>query len=745
MDYTDTALTAEQRAHELLRLMTVEEKAAQLDILRGVEFASKPGELSDTTVSADSDIKEAELKARIGDRGIGFIHDIYSEPSVFNKYQKHLIENSRLGIPAIFTGEALHGISFPGATIFPTPMCLAASFDKEAVHETGKAIAAETRSLGMHEILAPNLDVSREPRWGRSEETFGEDTYLSSQMAYAIITGEQNCGEIDSENAVVCEPKHFCVHGIPENGVNCSVARCGAREVEQYYLPVFETAIKEAGAYNVMACYNSIDYEVVISSKHYLTDILKTKLGLKGYARADWGAVGRLVTGHKTAADDKQAICDVINAGLDTQGCCDYDNDIWESTIVDCVKNGKIPKSRIDDAVLRVLTLKFRLGLFEHPYTDENKFRAVLRCDRHKNIAESDAEKGIVMLKNSGVLPLKKTLKSISVVGPLASSQQLGGYSSTPHGYSVNSVYDELKKYAGNDINIKHNLGCSIPFGEKSDKKSENAKCKDELKMISDAVEASKSSDVIIAVCGDSNATRCEGGDKANISLAGYQGKLIEELSKLKKPLVLLLENSGALAIANEYAVSDAVLVCWCGGEFGAKAIIKTLFGENNPAGRLPVSFPADGYRLPCYYSRLPNVDTIMYEGDIKAMFPFGYGLSYTSFEYSDMKINKTDKYNYTIEVSVINTGFVPGDEVVQLYVNDVVSSIATPEKLLKGFERIHLEPNEEKSVLFKLDFDSFKLLNKDYKWVVEPGEFGIMAGASSDDIRLKKTLTIEG
>lgn len=748
MDYKNPALSPEKRAESLLSVMTLEEKVAQMDIIRGVEFSTKPHRLSHCAIEADSQINYEKLSETLGENGIGFIHDAYTEPKVFNMFQKYMVEKTRLGIPCIFTGEALHGISWPGATVFPVPLALSASFNRENVNTIGRAIASETRALGMHEILAPNLDVAREPRWGRVEETFGEDTYLSSEMAYAIITGEQQNGNIDRNDAVITEPKHYCVHGIPENGINCAQARVGKREIEQCYLPVFETAIKKAGANNVMACYNAIDSEVVLSSEYYLTEILRNRWNMKGYVRADWGAVVRLVNRHFTAATDKDAICDVINAGLDMQGCCDYTSTFWEKTIIELVNEGRISVERIDDAVRRVLTLKFRLGLFENPYTDEEHFKDVIRCKKHIDDSHNAARQAITLIKNDGILPLKKGYKKIALLGPNSARQRLGGYSSVPDGYELKSVYDELKAYFGDDVEILQCNGCGIPKDLQVETQEGQPHLvevydEDEKECIDEAVEIAKQCEIAILVCGDNTFTSSEGHDRADLRLAGKQRELIERVAQTGTPVVLVLENGRVVDLSVESNITSAIMVAWFGGETGAKAIVETLVGENNPAGRLPVSFPQDSNRIPCYYTLLPNNTEVMFEGNRRAKYPFGFGLSYTTFEYSELTVDKTGEYDFTVRATVKNTGSVKGDEVVQLYVNDIVSSVITPLKELKGFERITLEAGESKIVEFNLDFDSFKLLNKNYEWVVEKGEFDIMLGSSSEDIRLSQTVEI--
>ncbi len=749
MDYKNPALSAEERADALLSIMTLEEKVAQMDIIRGVEFSTKPHRLSHCAIEADSQVNYEKLTETLGENGIGFIHDSYTEPKVFNMFQRYMVENTRLGIPCIFTGEALHGISWPGATVFPVPLALSASFNRANVNTIGRAIASETRALGMQEILAPNLDVAREPRWGRVEETFGEDTYLSSEMAYAIITGEQQDGNINQNNAVITEPKHYCVHGIPENGINCAQARVGRREIEQCYLPVFETAITKAGANNVMACYNAIDSEVVLSSEYYLTEVLRNRWGMNGYVRADWGAIVRLVNRHFTAETDKDAICDVINAGLDMQGCCDYESTFYEKTIIELVNEGRISIERIDDAVRRVLALKFRLGLFENPYTDEEYFKDVIRCKDHIEASHSAAKQAITLIKNDGILPLKKGYKKIALLGPNSSRQRLGGYSSVPDGYEIKSVFDEMKAYFGNSVEIMQCNGCGIPKDLQVETQEGQPHLvevydEDEMECIAEAVEIAKQCEIAIVVCGDNTFTSSEGHDRADLKLAGQQRELIERVAATGTPVVLVLENGRVVDLSVESGITSAIMVAWFGGETGAKAIVETLVGENNPAGRLPVSFPQDSNRIPCYYTVLPNNTEVMFEGSRRAKYPFGFGLSYTTFEYSDMAVEKTGDTDFTVSVNVKNTGAVKGDEVVQLYVNDKVSSVITPLKELKGFERISLEAGESKCVEFKLGFDSFKLLNKNFEWVVENGEFEILVGASSEDIKLSQTIRID-
>lgn len=868
--YKNKNLSSKERAEDLLLRMTDEEKAAQMDMTRGVEFATKVHSAHFCAIDPESDYHWDMVEEVIGKNGIGFVHDTYSAPRVLNMMQRYMVEKTRLGIPCIFTGEALHGVSLPGATVFPMPIAQGASFDPDLTHEIGHAIATEARSIGVCEILAPNLDLSREPRWGRTEETFGEDTYLSSQMAYAIITGEQGT-DLSVPDAVAAEPKHYCVHGIPEGGLNCSPARVGRREVETAYLPVFEAGIKKAGAYNAMASYNCIDGEAVISSEHYLREVLKERYGMRGYVRADFGAVSRLKNTHHMTGSNLESIEAAVNGGLDVQGF-DFPNKEWQGGIVELLKAGRISRKTIDDAVLRILTLKFELGLFDDPYVDEDAYKDKIRCDRHKEISYKSAQESIVLIKNeNNILPLSRNIKSIALTGPGAGKQRLGSYSSKPYGYRPRSLVEELTDYLP-DCEINYAPGCGITENETTviptswfvngvdmtfynndhfggdpvgTAHAENINfdwaitkphkdlefkgysavfktrikintydiasaesfigrlvfvCHDSVRIkidgeymieswgahkkpvpgcdfefvngavhdieiefvcdvsgirltlcvdyneenIDKAVAAAEKSDVAIVVCGDNQVTSGEGMDRCDLKLYGRQNELIERVSKTGTPVVLVLQCGKPVDIFKERNFAEGIIISWFGGEFGAKAIRDVLFGEICPGGKLPVSFPKSVGHLPCYYSMLPGGSPAYLEGDRGALYPFGFGLSYTSFEYSNLKIEKHGRYDYTVSVDVTNTGDADGDEIVQLYVEDICSSIVTPPLLLKGFRRLSLKAGECKTAVMKLDFDSFKLLDKSFKWVVEPGKFSIKIGASSSDIRLEEIIEID-
>ncbi len=868
LPYQDKTLSIQERIDDLLGRMSLEEKIAQTDMIRGVELGTDIHPAHFCALDPSSDYHWDRVEETIGQVGMGFVHDVYSSPRVLNLLQRYFVEKTRLGIPCIFTGEALHGISYPGATSFPMPIALGATFDPNVTHEVGHAIGKETRTLGITEILAPNLDLAREPRWGRVEETFGEDTYLSSKMAYAIITGEQNHGNLSSDCAVACEPKHYVGHGVPEGGTNCSPLHAGPREVETYFLPVFEAGIRMAGACNAMAAYHSIDGECVIASDYYLRDILKERLGMRGYVRADFGSVARLNHAHHMTAGEKDSIATAFRAGLDVQGF-DYPNAVWRKSLADNISDGSVTTDMLDEAVSRILRIKFELGLFDQPYMPEGREEEVLRCQEHKDISLKAARKAITLLQNkNNLLPLKKNAK-VALLGPSSGVGRLGSYSSNPWGYRVPSIADEMAQ--SGDISFRQCGGCCITpqdvdaipvswypegvrmeyypqkgfegekvgenvmrqinftwilakphrdlpfnnysvrmttrlcpdtrtlFGRESfdgkllftgnnrarvyldgvlvmdgcragdampqcDVHFDHGVCRDIVVELPDvstcvnltlsldnrsdsmeqAIEIARESDVAVIVCGDDKVTSGEGMDRNDLHLYGRQRELIRRVAETGTPIVLVLENGKPIDLQEEVTLCDAILECWFIGEHGARAIVEALYGELCPAGRLPISFPRGIGSLPCFYNRLPGGSEHYLEGPRAPLFPFGHGLSYTRFDYGELRVKKTGLYDVTVTLDVTNTGEYDGDEVVQLYVRDVCSSIVTPDRELRAFSRVHIPKGESRTVELSLDFDSFKLLNRRFEWVVEPGEFELLVGASSTDIRRTATIVIE-
>ncbi len=744
--YKNPELSPEERAEDLLSRMTLREKIAQLDMKFGSQYCTELHPNDNCSVMATSDYYWDKLREDFPD-GLGYLHDNYSVPAVMNKLQRFFIENSRLGIPVIFTGEALHGIAGTRATVLPIPTAWAATFEPDYAYKAGRVIAKETRSLGIFEILAPNLDVARDPRWGRTEETFGEDTCLSTKMAVGIVKGHQN-GDISKKDSVISEPKHYCIHGIPEGGVNCGTARAGLREIESCYLPVFEAAIKEGGATDVMVSYNSIDGDLMMTSSHYLKTVLKGRYALPGICRSDWGGLRRVHYLHKMAKDPKDAIYLSKKNGLDCQGGDEYPNKLWVDSLEELVNEGKIDIENINESCRRVLKLKFKLGLFENPYTDEEIYKEVINCKEHLDTALEIAQKSVILLKNDGILPLEKNkYKKIALVGPSSDKVRLGGYSAKIVDRELETIYKVLKEMLP-DAEIMQADGCGISgddfrFALGDQHHLAGIKAEEQVEDMDSAMKIACESDLIIFCGGDDTISSGEGRDRCELTLCGKQSELMKKLSETGKPMVFVMIHGKPLVINEESDMCNAVLSCWFGGEKGPSAICDVLLGNVNPGGKLPFSLPRRSTMIPCYYSMLPGASNEYYEGRGDALYPFGFGLSYTTFEYKDITLEKTGDTDVKVRVTVKNTGDVTGDEVVQIYVEDCESSVVTPRVLLKDFKRVTLAPHEEKTVEFNLGYNAFRLMNQAYEWVVEPGTFKIYAGSSSRDLHLSAEIEL--
>ena len=729
----------ESRVKSLIKRMTIEEKIAQLNSVPASDL------LEDGRFSR-------EKASKLIGKGIGQITRLAGslespkEPAkiaaIANEIQRFLTSETRLGIPAIIHEECLSGLMAYGATTFPQAIGLASTWDPDLIQSITATIRRQMRAIGAHQGLAPVLDVARDPRWGRTEETFGEDQYLVAKMGVAYIRGLQ--GD-DLSSGIVATPKHFAAHGFPEGGRNCAPIHVPPRELREVFLFPFEAAVRVAGAYSLMNAYHDIDGVPCAASRELLTETLRFKWGFKGFVVSDYGAIEMLKTFHHTAADEREAAIQALEAGIDIElprvKC-------YGEPLLNAIKEGMISEATIDEAVARVLRVKFLLGLFDNPYVKIEAASKAFDTPEDRALALKAARESIILLKNDGILPLKKDVRSIAVIGPNADTTRglLGDYSHTLHlGYEqdtvkVVSILEAIKRKVSPKTSIYFAKGCSIHKQSKEGFK--------------EALEVASKSDVIIAVMGERSgifrlpAITGEGRDRASISLPKVQEDLLRALHELNKPLILILVNGRPLSIRWIAEKASAIIEAWFPGEEGGNAIADVLFGDYNPGGKLPISIPKDTGQIPVYYSRKASSFRDYVFMKAKPLYPFGHGLSYTKFEYSSLsiepeKIGPADKVN--ISFNIKNVGDFKGDEVVQLYVHDPVASVSRPVKELKGFVRLTLEPGEEKNVTFILFADQLAFYDQYMKLVVEPGVYEVMIGSSSEDTRLTGKFKVVG
>lgn len=698
---------------DLLSRMTLVEKARQLDLYMGKHFVDKMR--SNTMMAVDAEFDMSQAEALLGDAGVGAIHDLYPPTSrVPNAIQRWLRAHSRLGIPALFAEEALHGVLAPGYTAFPQAIGLACTWNTALMEQVGAAIGAELRACNIHFAFAPVLDVARDPRWGRTEETYGEDPFLVSHLGAAFIRGMQ--GEtLASDHTAAAEPKHFAGHGAPEGGRNAAPVHVGPREMAETMLPPFEVAVRECGVHGIMCAYHEIDGIPCIANHHLLSRLLREEWGFDGLVISDLGAIRQLIDKHNLAETPTGAVCQALTAGVDMQ-FYDFDHDVFEDAVVSAVQGGALPVATVDRAVARVLRLKFRLGLFDEPLIDEGLAARVKRCPKHMEVNLQAARESICLLKNNGAtLPLPKDLHRIAVVGPNAGHVRSGDYAGGGDGSGI-SLVAGIQRLVSASTSVLH---IDDRLGEK-----------EKLGMLRIAQEA----DVIVAAMGEPPGLSGEGMDRSEIDLPADQLELLKSLHATGKPVVLVLMNGRPLTI--HWAVENipAIIEAWYPAELGGQAIAEVLFGDYNPAGRLPVTFPKSVGQLPLTYNRRASTETPYTDQDWSPLFEFGYGLSYTEFQYANLKAEPygADCEHIAVSVDVKNIGPRDGDEVVQLYVRDRVASVTTPVRLLRAFQRIHLKTGEQATVRFSLMPRHFSLVNRDMRRLVEPGDFEIYVGGSS-------------
>lgn len=754
LPYKDSKLNSHERVLDLLSRMTLEEKVGQLLCPLGWEMYDRQGD--EVTYSE-------KFKDLVQNKHIGMLWAVYrADPwtkktienglsptlaaKVGNALQRYVLENTRLGIPLFIAEEAPHGHMAIGATVFPSGIGQASTWNPVLLEKMGAAISKEIRSQGAHISYGPVLDLVRDARWSRVEETFGEDPILAATLGAAVARGNGN-GQLNNPYSTITTLKHFIAYGIPEGGHNGNTALVGNREIHENFLPPFKKAI-EAGALSVMTAYNSVDGIPCTANSDLLKNILKDKWGFGGFVVSDLVSIDGLMEQHLVSRSFEDAGVLALSSGVDV----DLGSNSF-SLLGDAFKNGKINMSDIDSAVYRVLKLKFDMGLFENPYVKVSDASENVRTKEHISLARQLAQESIVLLENKKqTLPLSKKSR-IAIIGPNADNpyNMLGDYTAPQNRKDIITVLDGIKSKIGGS-RIEYVKGCAI---------------RDTTDLsIKEAVEAALRADVAVVVVGGSSARDFktkyietgaaissteslsdmesgEGFDRSSLELMGKQLELLKAIKATGKPIVVVYIQGRPLNMNWAHENADALLTGWYPGQEGGAAIADVLFGDYNPAGRLPISVPRSVGQIPVYYNRKNPWGHDYVEMTSKPLYSFGYGLSYTQFEYTNMTTKQLSLYDFEVSCVLKNTGKYDGEEVVQLYVKDEFASLVQPVKQLKHFERVFLKKGEEKLITFHLNKDDLSILDKNLEQVVEPGDFTLMVGSSSDNIKLEKRITV--
>ena len=863
--YQNPDLPVEERLDDLLPRMTTEEKIMQTDQYFSGDFTTQ--DENGKVIAMDMQ-RFAEL---MHGNSVGSVQLRGMTAAQANTVQRYAVENTRLGIPFLFSEEALHGLFTNNATSFPQQIGLAATFDPALGCEMGHAIASETRACGIHETYSPVMDLIRDPRYGRSEESYGEDTHLCAEFARETVRGMQG-KSLKDPDAVAAEPKHYVGYGNPVGGLNCAPSTMGRHDVFSDCLPVFEAAFVDGKACDAMCSYNSIDSIPVSMDHEILTDVLRGQYGMPGFVRSDMTAVSRLYDWHFIAESPEEAIRLGLEAGVDLQ-LYDFPHDVWQNAIAHLIEEGKMKMSVLDTACRRVLRMKFLLGLFENPYTDENRAESVLRCPEHLAVAEKIAEKSVVLLKNDGLLPLKKDLRRVAVIGPAADTVSYGDYTEYRGREGAVTVLDGIRAAVSPETEVVYARGCNflgqalhpfnpgmlrdedggfgltgryyngpVPEGTPVQVRSDrtinfnwifslpnpelDANCfsvawtgsvimphtmdgciglstQDSMRLYVDnellidgwgkdksadqaldfhfeagraykiriefvndgrgarvifgysagrenfsaAVEAARKADVAILCMGDNEETSGENFDRTDLNLPGRQLELVQAVYATGTPVVLVLQSGRPVTANWENDHLPAILEAWFPGEQGGTAIARTLFGDAIPGGRLPITFPRSVGQIPCHYSRRPGGGKKYVEMDWMPLYPFGYGLTYTTFAYHDLQPDRAKiapDESVTVSFTVENTGTYTGDAVPQLYVRDLFSSVVKPERQLAAFTRVTLAPGEKRCITLTVGPRQLRTLGADYVWRVEPGQFELQLGDNAENVLLRTDLTVE-
>ena len=747
--YQDSSLAERARVTDLLGRMSVEEKIGQL----AQPLAWEAWERRDGQI-----VLSESFKTMLAGTGVGMLYAVlracpwtdrtlatglkpHEAPGVVNMLQRHAIENTRWGIPMLFTEECVHGFMALGTTVFPPGLFLASTWNEALVGDVARVAGAEARAEGVTVGLGPILDLARDPRWSRVEESFGEDPWLASRLGVAMVEAFQRPDD-GTGRGFVSTLKHFAAHGEPEGGHNSAPAHAGPRELHEVLLAPFRAAVR-AGAKAVMASYNEIDGVPCSGSRYYLTELLRKEWGFDGIVMSDCGSVEMLVA-HGVAADHHAAVGRCLQAGLNS--IMTYPKALQRIGIREALESGSFSLDDLDTCVGEVLALKFRLGLFEHPYVDEKRAAAVVGSAGHRAVQERVTREGLILLKNEeSFLPLAKSVRRVAVIGPNADrpSNHYGHYICPQPRDKVWSVLDGVRAVAGPGAEVVYARGCGV---------------RDESrKGFAEAVAAASGADVAIVVVGGSSARRygeahaetgasiiptdaeveieCgEGMDRSDLGLPGVQEELLKAIAATGTPVVVVYIAGRPLDMRWAAAHARALLVAWYPGSFGGKAVAEALFGDYNPAGRLPVSIPRSAAQLPVYYNHKPTArkDYVFEPGD--PLYPFGFGLSYTSFAYDQFKVAPAvmaPDGETQVSVRITNVGGRDGDEVVQLYVTDLLASTTRPVRELRGFRRIPLAAGASETVTFALKAKDLMMLDEKMQWVVEPGMFRIAVGGS--------------
>ena len=759
--YKNPALPAARRVKDLLARMTLEEKAAQMMCI----WQEKTTKLLDAAGNFDFKKARATFKQGHGLGQVGRPSDAGSVPSdagvgknaretaeLANAIQKFFIEHSRLGVPVMFHEECLHGHAAIGATSFPQPIGLGATFNPDLVEKLFTMTAEEARVRGAHQALTPVVDVARDPRWGRVEETYGEDPFLNTQLGMAAVRGFQGDASFKDKKHVIATLKHFAAHGQPESGQNCAPVNVSERVLRETFLHPFKDCLQKAGAISVMASYNEIDGVPSHASEWLLRDVLRKEWKFKGFVVSDYYAIWELhhrpdTHGHFVAKDKKEACALSVKAG----GNIEFPEPDCYLHLVELARKGVLKEKQLDELVAPMLLWKFRMGLFDDPYVDPDEAARIVGCDANRQLALQAAREAITLLKNENNLaPLNLAkLKTIAVIGPNANSSLLGGYSGVPK-HNV-TVLAGIKAKVGDKVKVLHSEGCKITVGGSwnQDEVTPSDPIEDR-RQIAEAVEVARQADVIVLAIGGNEQTSREGwnlkhmGDRTSLDLVGRQDELVQAMLATGKPVIVFLFNGRPLSINYVAENVPVIFECWSLGQECGRAVADVLFGDFNPGGKLPVSFPRSAGHLPVFYNYKPSARRGFLFADVSPLFAFGYGLGYTTFEIKNIRLaEKKIRRNETTLVSadVTNTGKRAGTETVQLYIRDLVSSVTRPVKELKGFRKILLQPGETKTVTLEITPDSLAFYDVKMKYVVEPGEFEIMVGNSSRDADLQKVI----